>query len=88
MENREETGKNTMINFENLDKFVFPGIGRYGIPQIDPVKTYPKGEFIPMNYANSAQKSRKQDRALLCRRLPIRPVLEQTLYIYPDTVKV
>lgn len=55
MENREETGKNTMINFENLDKFVFPGIGRYGIPQIDPVKTYPKGEFIPMNYANSAK---------------------------------
>ena len=21
-----------MINFENLDKFTFPGVGKYGIP--------------------------------------------------------
>lgn len=44
-----------MLNFENLDKFIFPGVGRYGIPQIEPVKTYPQGEFIPMNYARTAK---------------------------------
>ena len=27
-----------MINFENLDKFTFPGVGKYDIPQIEPVK--------------------------------------------------
>ena len=35
-----------MINFENLDKFTFPGVGKYDIPQIEPVKAYPQGEFI------------------------------------------
>ena len=44
-----------MINFENLDKFTFPGVGKYGIPQIEPVKAYPVGEFIPMNYAKSCK---------------------------------
>ena len=44
-----------MINFENLDKFAFPGVGKYDIPQIEPVKAYPQGEFIPMNYAKSAK---------------------------------
>ena len=44
-----------MLNFENLDKFMFTGVGRYGIPQIEPVTTYPQGEFIPMNYAKSAK---------------------------------
>lgn len=39
-----------MLNFENLDKRVFPGAGRYGIPQIKPVLEYPQGEFIPINY--------------------------------------
>lgn len=42
-----------MINFENLDKFAFPGVGKYGIPQIEPEKEYPDGQFIPMNYAKS-----------------------------------
>lgn len=42
-----------MINFENLDKFVFPGVGLYDIPAIDPVHEYPTGDFIPMNYAKS-----------------------------------
>lgn len=42
-----------MINFENLDKFIFPGYGRYSIPKIDPVTEYPDGEFIPMNYAKT-----------------------------------
>jgi hypothetical protein len=42
-----------MINFENLDKCIFPGVGRYEIPPIEPVMVYPQGEFIPMNYANT-----------------------------------
>ena len=42
-----------MLNFENLDKFMFSGVGKYEIPRINPVIEYPKGEFIPMNYANS-----------------------------------
>lgn len=40
-----------MINFENLDKFAFPGVGKYGIPEIEPTNEYPVGEFIPMDYA-------------------------------------
>jgi len=44
-----------MINFENLDRFWFDGVGMYGIPQISPVTVYPTGEFIPMNYANTAK---------------------------------
>ena len=44
-----------MLNFENLDKFVFDGAGKYGIPQIEPTLEYPYGEFIPMNYAQSAK---------------------------------
>ncbi|MCI5561781.1 MAG: DUF4417 domain-containing protein [Intestinimonas massiliensis] len=43
-----------MINFENLDKFTFRGVGKYNIPDIDPVTEYPQGEFIPMNYAKTA----------------------------------
>ena len=37
-----------MINFENLDKCVFLGVGKYGVPQIDPVKAYPQGEFLSL----------------------------------------
>lgn len=40
-----------MINFENLDKFNFSGVGKYEIPQIDPETKYPGGEFVGMNYA-------------------------------------
>lgn len=40
-----------MINFENLDKFSFSGVGKYEIPQIDPETKYPGGEFVGMNYA-------------------------------------
>lgn len=39
-----------MINFENLDKFSFCGVGRYEIPQIEPVTEYPTSDFIPMSY--------------------------------------
>ncbi len=42
-----------MVNFENLDKFMFLGVGKYGIPQIEPVMEYPRGKFISMNYAKS-----------------------------------
>ena len=44
-----------MINFENLDKFFFSGVGLYGIPEIEPVTEYPGGEFVPMNYAKTAK---------------------------------
>lgn len=39
-----------MLNFENLEKFQFSGVGRYNIPQIEPVNEYPQGDFIPVNY--------------------------------------
>lgn len=42
-----------MLNFENLDKFMFRGVGKYEIPCIQPVTEYPHGEFIGMNYAKS-----------------------------------
>lgn len=42
-----------MLNFENLDHFQFPGIGKYGIPAIYPVTEYPECDFIPMNYAKT-----------------------------------
>lgn len=44
-----------MLNFENLDKFIFQGAGKYNIPQIEPVQEYPRGEFIPMNYAKTTK---------------------------------
>ena len=31
-----------MLNFENLDKARFYGVGEYNIPQILPVNEYPK----------------------------------------------
>lgn len=42
-----------MLNFENLDKALFFGAGRYGVPQIVAEEGYPDGEFIGMNYAQS-----------------------------------
>ena len=42
-----------MLNFENLDKCIFNGVGKYNIPEIAPVTEYPNGEFIPMNYAKT-----------------------------------
>lgn len=45
-----------MLNFENLDKFQFPGVGPYEIPAIDQVTEYPTGEFIPMNYAKTERR--------------------------------
>jgi len=42
-----------MLNFENLNKVSFCGVGPYGIPEIDPVTEYPSGDFIPINFAKS-----------------------------------
>lgn len=42
-----------MLNFENLNKAKFEGVGKYGIPKIEPETEYPKGDFIGMNYAMS-----------------------------------
>lgn len=53
-----------MINFENLDKRSFPGVGKYGIPQIEAVTEYPHGEFVPMNYAKTAKD--KGDKIIHC----------------------
>lgn len=53
-----------MVNFENLDKFQFFGVGRYRIPQISPITTYPEGDFIPMNYAKSEK--HPQDKNVHC----------------------
>lgn len=53
-----------MVNFENLDKFAFPGVGKYDIPQIDPVIAYPQGEFIPIHQHYSAKN--KGDKILHC----------------------
>lgn len=45
-----------MLNFENLDRFCFDGVGPYDIPQIEPVTDYPSGEFIPVNYHYTEKK--------------------------------
>ena len=44
-----------MINFENLDKFTFAGVGKYEIPVIEPTFTEPLGDFIPINYHYTAK---------------------------------
>jgi hypothetical protein len=42
-----------MLNFENLDKWQFDGVGKYNIPQIEPenVGISRHTEWIPYNYA-------------------------------------
>lgn len=50
-----------MLNFENLDKVTFPGVGPYEIPEIDPVTEYPTGDFIPMNYAKSEKRPEEKN---------------------------
>ena len=46
-----------MLNFENLDKAIYPGAGKYDIPEIDPETDIPihKLEWIPFNYAKSCK---------------------------------
>lgn len=42
-----------MLDFENLDKYLFLGTGKYNVPKIEPVKNLPEGEFIPVNFAKT-----------------------------------
>lgn len=41
--------------FDNLDKGIFIGEGKYDIPIIQPVTDYPTQDFIPINYARTAK---------------------------------
>lgn len=43
--------KSTSIAYENLNRRIFPGIGEYGIPQIEPEVFEGNCEFIGFNYA-------------------------------------
>lgn len=53
-----------MIDFENLDKAIFPGVGKYGIPEIAPTTEYPVGEFLPIHQHYKAHG--KGDKILHC----------------------
>ena len=47
-----------MLNFENLDKAIFDGVGKYNVPAIAPLNPacrFDKLEWIPFNYAKTAQ---------------------------------
>lgn len=47
-------------NYENLERQIFDGVGKYGIPQIEPV-TYEKGcEWIGFNYAKTCKETEKK----------------------------
>ena len=47
-------------NYENLERQIFDGVGKYGIPQIKPV-TYEKGcEWIGLNYAKTCKEPEKK----------------------------
>ena len=53
-----------MINFENLDKCAFPGVGKYGIPEIAPETAYPQGEFI--HIGDATREKRPEDKIIHC----------------------
>lgn len=45
-----------MLNFENCDRFLFPGVGKYQIPEIKPENIdIHRLEWIPFNYAKTAK---------------------------------
>lgn len=47
-------------NYENLERQIFDGVGKYGIPQIEPV-TYEKScEWIGFNYAKTCKEPEKK----------------------------
>lgn len=51
-----------MLNFENLNKAAFLGVGAYDIPEIPPFEfseELEKTEFIPYNFANSCKTPEK-----------------------------
>jgi len=49
--------RGTMLNFENCDKLIFPGVRPYDIPAIEAEKDLriDKLDWIPFNYAKSAK---------------------------------
>ncbi len=42
-------------NYENLQRRIFPGVGEYGIPQIEPTPYEGGCKFIPFNYARTCK---------------------------------
>lgn len=42
-------------NYENLERRIFDGVGKYGIPQLEPTRFQGDCEFIGFNYAASAK---------------------------------
>ena len=77
-----------MINFENLDKFTFPGVGKYDIPQIEPVKAYPQGEFIPVNYHYTAKDPASKIVHFFVDDYQFHPILEHAGQVHSETVAV
>ncbi|MCD8368268.1 MAG: DUF4417 domain-containing protein [Clostridiales bacterium] len=53
-----------MVNFENLNKALFPGVGPYDIPAIAPVTHYPEGDFLPIS--DAMVEKRPEDYNLHC----------------------
>lgn len=41
-------------NYENVQRMLFDGVGRYDIPEIEPTQ-FDNAEFIGFNYAKSAK---------------------------------
>ena len=41
-------------NYENVQRMLFDGVGRYDIPEIEPTQ-FDNAELIGFNYANSAK---------------------------------
>lgn len=49
-------GDGKMLNFENCDKIIFSGVGKYQIPEIYPQQINLKGiTWIPFNYAKTCK---------------------------------
>lgn len=48
--------KSNSIAYENLNRYMFDGVGEYGIPRIEPTHFEHPCEFIGFNYAANAKK--------------------------------
>ena len=46
-----------MLDFENLNRAIFLGEGKFGIPAIEPTEIYPSHRFIPVNYAKTEKRA-------------------------------
>lgn len=42
-------------DYENLERRIFPGVGKYRIPEIKPVEESPVSDFIGFNYAKTCK---------------------------------